>query len=144
MSQDTEYIVSPKTGIVLHIIQRYKPSESQRGRDDIVPACHNLQVARIDVDGGVKYSPHKHIMLERGTFGTQECWIVIDGNVKVTYYDTNDEMLCERFLHFGDVSITLSGGHGYEIMDGGAHVIEIKNGPYYGREKDKSAIQPAE
>ena len=37
----------------------------------------------------------------------------------------------------GDVSITLYGGHNYEILEENTRVLEYKTGPYYGQTEDK-------
>ena len=40
----------------------------------------------------------------------------------------------------GDVVILLRGGHGYDIIEDGTQVLEIKNGPYLGAEVDRRRI----
>jgi len=40
----------------------------------------------------------------------------------------------------GDVVILLRGGHGYDIIEDGTQVLEVKNGPYLGAEADRRRI----
>ena len=37
--------------------------------------------------------------------------------------------------------ICLEGGHGYEILEDNTRVLEIKNGPYPGPEKDRRRLE---
>jgi hypothetical protein len=37
----------------------------------------------------------------------------------------------------GDILILLQGGHGYEILEDGTQVLEVKNGPYIGADLDR-------
>jgi hypothetical protein len=62
---------------------------------------------------------------------------VLRGRVKAIFYDLDDEVLCTEELNSGDVSITLYGGHNYEILEDDTLVLEYKTGPYYGQKLDK-------
>jgi len=37
--------------------------------------------------------------------------------------------------------ILLKGGHGYEILEDGTRVLEVKNGPYPGAEVDRRRLE---
>ena len=56
--------------------------------------------------------------------------------MRVTYFDLDDSILESVFLEAGDVSVTLAGGHGYEIVEDSS-ILEFKTGPYLGQELDK-------
>ena len=71
----------------------------------------------------------------------QESWVVIKGKVKCIFYDINHEILCTPILEAGDCSITLEGGHTYEILEDDTVVYEYKTGPYEGQELDKTFIK---
>ena len=144
----SEYIVSPTTGRVLHIINR-APQDEEYERDDIVSQVETLQVARVGVSSSRTFANHAHLGADRlRHYPAQECLVVMRGMVTAQYYDEetnghyggkNVRLLRVAALSEGDVSITLRGGHGY-TFEQDTHVIEIKNGPYYGREADKVEI----
>ena len=91
-----------------------------------------------------KYDAHKHVSNERPNVITQECVIVMNGAVRVTVYDDDDDPFWSEVLNAGDLLVALAGGHGYEILMPDSKVIEAKNGPYVSAEVDKRLIGPVE
>ena len=89
---------------------------------------------------GKTFKPHKHIFHSKETKIAQESWVVVRGSVKVFLYDLDDSILREEIIYPGDASITLYGGHTYEILEDDTVVYEYKTGPYMGVEKDKEFI----
>jgi mannose-6-phosphate isomerase-like protein (cupin superfamily) len=69
----------------------------------------------------------------------QESWVVLSGRVRATFYDTDDSVLESVELSAGDASVTLAGGHGYEILEE-SRILEFKTGPYLGQTLDKVFI----
>ena len=51
--------------------------------------------------------------------------------------NTTENKVAELEVKGGDVIILLRGGHGYDILEDGTQVLEIKNGPYVGPDKDR-------
>lgn len=133
-----EYIKS--TDGALHIVHR--GNSSKYGRTDLVDESEFLQVSMLKHNTGKSFSPHIHIEKQTDNLFqiTQECWIVIKGSVLVNYYDTQGCFITSRSIFAGDCSITIAGGHSYEILDENTVVYECKTGPYYGVEKDKVFI----
>ena len=86
------------------------------------------------------FKPHKHVYCEKTTTIAQESWVVIEGKVKAILYDIDDNIISEEILNAGDCSITLYGGHTYEILEDNTLVYEYKTGPYLGIEADKAFI----
>jgi hypothetical protein len=134
-----EKIYSNKTsGVLLHMVIR--TSDSELGRSDLVEESQFLQAAIINQPKGKSFKPHLHLV--KGVPGsaiTQESWICLKGKVRCIYYDVDGSFICESIISQGDLSITLYGGHNYEMLEDSL-VIEIKNGPYNGRITDKSMI----
>ena len=62
------------------------------------------------------------------------------GAIKARIFGLQDQPLAEFNAHEGDVVILLRGGHGYDIIEDGTQVLEIKNGPYLGAEVDRRRI----
>lgn len=139
-----QHIKSKITGEVIHIIQRF--SELQAAivapyRDDIVDPQHSLQVATIKQDAGKTYRPHMHVINPRFNHQTCESWVVLSGAVRVWLYDIDGSILANTILRERDASITLMGGHNYEIREDNTIVLEYKSGPFNKFVEDKKFIQ---
>jgi hypothetical protein len=124
---------------LLHIILRKEDIQSERM--NIIDDQEFLQLATMKLPKGKTFLPHKHVYCEKITTIAQESWVVIQGSVKAILYDVNDEILTEEVLNPGDSSITLRGGHTYEILEDDTVVYEYKTGPYLGIDLDKEIIQ---
>tara|TARA_R110002020_G_scaffold29001_1_gene91801 strand:- start:21015 stop:21434 length:420 start_codon:yes stop_codon:yes gene_type:complete len=121
---------------LLHIA--YKTSELESSREDIVPDEEFLQLAVMKHSAGRTFKAHRHIFKKvPDTSIAQESWYVVKGSVKAKLYDEDFTHLTDVLLKEGDLSITLYGGHTYEIMEDDTLVLEFKSGPYYGQEFDK-------
>ena len=124
---------------LLHIV--CSPSQIEEPRMDVVDDQNFLQLAILKYEKGKTFKPHKHIYKTAGKQTiAQESWVVLRGRVKAIFYDEDDEVLQEEILNEGDLSITLFGGHNYEILEEGTLVLEYKSGPYYGQSFDKVFI----
>ena len=126
--------VDPK--VLCHMVLRNE--EIVEERTDIIDANNFLQLSTLNMPKGKTFRPHKHIWKP----GEKECiaqesWVVIQGKVKVFFFDTDGESLQEELLHPGDSSITLQGGHTYLSMEDETKVYEFKTGPYKGQKLDK-------
>ncbi len=127
--------VEPNT--LLHIIHRKE--DFVNSREDIIPAENFLQLATLRMENKKTFRPHKHIWKQPDSeqIIAQESWVVISGKVKCLFYDLDDTLLASPVLEPGDCSITLQGGHTYEILSDDTLVYEYKTGPYRGQENDK-------
>ena len=89
---------------------------------------------------GQKLAPHIHLIEPREVLRTQEVVFVKDGRIKADIYTEKGEFLKSVELGKGDSIILLNGGHGYEILQDNTKVLEVKNGPYIGAERDRKRI----
>ena len=128
--------VEPET--LLHII--LKKDSVQTERLNVVEDKEFIQLAAMRLPKGKTFKPHKHVFCEKTTTIAQESWAVISGKVKAILYDLDDKVVSEEVLDAGDCSITLYGGHTYEILEDDTLVYEYKTGPYLGIEQDKEFI----
>jgi cupin fold WbuC family metalloprotein len=110
------------------------------GRVNISHESESLQSAVILLVDGQTFKPHRHITYVRDMPMAQESWVVIQGSVKVTYYDLDDSILEEVILCSGDSTITYRGGHNYLALEDNTLVYELKTGPYLGQAHDKVFI----
>jgi hypothetical protein len=122
-----------------HII--VKKEDINKERIDIIPEDNFLQLSTLNLKDGKTFRPHRHIWKDgEQKVIAQESWVVIEGQVIVTYYDYEGSTpLANYCIGPGDCSITLLGGHTYEAV-GECKVYEFKTGPYKGQKLDKRFI----
>tara|TARA_R110000824_G_C14941416_1_gene649871 strand:+ start:93 stop:509 length:417 start_codon:yes stop_codon:yes gene_type:complete len=124
---------------LLHIIVR--KNDLVKGRTEVVSEEHFIQCALLNMEKDKTFKPHKHIWKNRTRdVIAQESWVVIQGKVKCTFFDIDDNIIEEPILESGDASFTLEGGHTYTILEDDTLVYEYKTGPYEGQELDKVFI----
>ncbi len=134
-----KYYSSTNPDILLHIV--CNTADINDARTDVVDDDEFLQLAILKLPQGKTFVPHKHIYKEVPSVAiAQESWVVLKGSVLAIFYDLNDEVIAKQVLQSGDVSITLNGGHNYEILEEDTLVLEYKTGPYYGQKLDKVFI----
>ena len=99
-----------------------------------------LQAGTWGYDKGKKLLPHIHLVAPREVLHTQEIVCVKNGRIRADIYTEKKEFLKSVELKRGDTIILLNGGHGYEILEDSSRVLEVKNGPYVGVERDRERI----
>lgn len=125
---------------LLHIIIRKQ--DIPEGRMNAIAPDQFLQLATLRLPQHTTFRAHKHNwnIVESEPRIAQESWVIISGSVKVFMYDLDDMLLHTDVLTAGDISVTLEGGHNYEIMSENSRVLEFKTGPYISQEVDKTFI----
>jgi len=124
---------------LLHIVVRKE--DLTPGRVEVVSEENFIQCALLNMEEGKTFKPHKHIWKERTrNVIAQESWIVVQGSVKCTFFDLDDQVIAEPVLYPGDASFTLQGGHTYTILEDNTLVYEYKTGPYEGQALDKTFL----
>lgn len=124
--------------IVLAII--IKNQEFKQGLDFLTKDIDALQVGTWHYQKGQILKAHTHLQAERKNLNVQELVFVKSGKIRADLYNQNDKLVAQKELTVGHIIILMSGGHGYEILEDGTQVLETKNGPYIGLEKDKRLI----
>lgn len=99
-----------------------------------------IQVGVWGYDAGKELKAHIHNQVSRQVLWTQEVIMVRRGSIRANIYNTTEEKVAAIEVHAGDVIILLHGGHGYEILENGTQVLEVKNGPYVGADLDRKRI----
>lgn len=115
---------------------------SALSREDFSNPSEFLQGALIEIPPGHSFAPHVHLERERSftNLRAQETWVVMSGEVEVTYFTDRGVLISKEVLRAGEVSISFRGGHGYRTLSSDARVYEFKSGPYEGQEIDKAFI----
>ncbi|MDA8085692.1 MAG: hypothetical protein M0Z75_03245 [Nitrospiraceae bacterium] len=84
---------------------------------------------------------HNHNQAERTAGRTQEALFVMRGSLRASIYSEDDRFVAALDVNAGDILVLFAGGHGYEITGEDTFVLEVKNGPFPGVEKDKRFLQ---
>ncbi len=99
-----------------------------------------IQVGAWNYPYGKKLAAHNHNTVSRMIDRTQEVVVVLSGRMRAYVFNEDDILLDEIDVCSGEILVLLAGGHGYEIMEEGTRVLEVKNGPYPGPEVDRRRL----
>ena len=99
-----------------------------------------LQVGTWQYDKGKMLQAHIHKTKPRRVLRTQEVVFVKKGRVKADIYTEKRTLLRSLELENNDALVLLGGGHGFEVLEDGTQVLEVKNGPYVGADRDRERI----
>ena len=99
-----------------------------------------LQASFINFRRNAKVGAHSHLKTERNTIGTQEVWVVLKGKAEVLFYDLDNTLVKSIIIEKGQVIILFDGGHAMKTRSRRFTMVEIKNGPYLGKDYDSIPI----
>jgi hypothetical protein len=86
---------------------------------------------------GETIKAHYHLPRHIETNQVQEFLLIGAGRAQLTLFDADDQSPFTTLqLETGDMVLLLSGGHGLRIQED-TKIVEIKQGPYDGKTKDK-------
>lgn len=85
---------------------------------------------------------HWHNEFERPAKRTYEVVYVVKGAIEARLFDLDLVPVETLTVRQGEMLILLESAHGYTILEEDTTVLEIKNGPFMGVEKDKTKFQP--
>ena len=105
------------------------------GVNFFTPEDYPLQLGVSLYKKGGKIRPHLHVPIRRVIGITQEMLHIDKGKVRIIFYSDKKEEVASSILTSGD-TVILSGGHGIEVLED-TKIIEVKQGPYMGVEKEK-------
>lgn len=96
----------------------------------------SLQLGVSSYAAGEVIPAHAHLISERRTQNGQEFILIGEGKLRVTLYDDARAPLSAHDLSVGDMILLVSGGHGFDVLEP-CRIVEVKQGPYQGKEMDK-------
>lgn len=99
-----------------------------------------LQLGYMNRPDGHVIVPHTHNKIKREVYYTEEILFIRSGEVRVDFYDDNQQYIESHMVHSGDIVILKGGGHGFKVLER-ADIFEVKQGPYLGT-KDKVRFEP--
>ncbi len=99
-----------------------------------------LQLGISSYKKGDEIKAHLHIQKEIKINKIQEVVYIERGRTMVGLYDLNGRKFKSVELSDGDTIFFVDGGHGFEMLED-TKIIEVKQGPYFGKDKDKRLIE---
>lgn len=99
-----------------------------------------LQLGFSSYKKGEKIKAHLHIEKEIKISKLQEVVHIESGRAVVDLYDLNGKKFKSVELSADDTIFFVDGGHGFEMLED-TKIIEVKQGPYFGKDKDKRLIE---
>ncbi|MDB5261503.1 MAG: hypothetical protein JWQ14_784 [Adhaeribacter sp.] len=109
-------------------------SYNKPGVNFLTPSCFSQQLAFIKHPAGHLIEAHKHRLVCREVFYTQEVLIIKKGKLKVDLYDDDNNYLESQIIAAGDVILLAAGGHGFKVLEE-LEMVEVKQGPFVGDDK---------
>jgi hypothetical protein len=97
------------------------------------PFEFSQQLGILNHPAGHEVKAHHHNLIARDVRVTQEVLHLIEGKIEVALYDEKKNYLTTCILNPGDTILLAYGGHGIKILEP-SKILEVKQGPYAGRE----------
>ena len=116
-------------------------SEQNKELEFATPDEFPFQIGAQNWKSGKMIKGHFHLPFEKlEHFPVQEFFYVVSGKVRIDLYDEreNDAKVSEIIVAAGD-AVVLNAGHGMEALEP-SQLVELKQGPYRGREYEKRFI----
>ena len=118
-----------KNGHIFAIIVRREFANP--GPTFFTPGEFSQQLGTLIHAKGKVVQRHRHKLVKREIFRTQEVLVLVEGKVRVDLYDDEGVELKSVILKPGDSILLARGGHEVKILQD-AKIIEVKQGPYAG------------
>lgn len=110
------------------VLRRYF---SRSGIHFFTPGEFSQQLAFLIHKKGKIIERHRHKMVKREVWRTQEVLVLLEGRLKVIVFNEKGRKLKTVFLKPGDTILLARGGHSVKILDN-SKIVEVKQGPYIG------------
>lgn len=124
-------------GELLHLYSTNFLHDTSEERIDLSDASWNIQISSMKFAEKRLVKPHFHLPMDRSVSQTlsHEIWMVTSGNFEVTFFDKDCQTVIEVVkAKTGFVAISLYGLHSIKASTEGSTFLEIKNGPYVGKD----------
>ncbi len=130
-----EYIKKNKIIFAQIIRSKFK---SKKGVNFFTKPNLIQQVAYMNHKQGHKIIPHYHKRTVRKINKTSEVLIILDGRMKIDFYDRKNKLFKKTILKKNDIIVLIDGGHGFQMLNN-CKFIEVKQGPFV-KNKDKTRL----
>ena len=96
-----------------------------------------LQLGVNFYQAGETIKAHYHLPRHLETNQIQEFILIGEGKTTLTLFDADERSpFVDLLLEKGDMVLLLAGGHGFQVHEA-TKIVEVKQGPYDGKAKDK-------
>ena len=104
---------------------------SNPGPNFFTPGEFSQQLGMLIHPKGKIVKRHRHKLVKREIFRTQEVLVLLAGKIRVELFDDEGDKLKTLILKPGDAILLAQGGHKVKVLED-AKIIEVKQGPYAG------------
>lgn len=104
---------------------------SNPGPNFFTPGEFSQQLGMLIHPKGKVVKRHRHKLVKREIFRTQEVLVLLEGKIRVELFDDDGEKLKTLLMKPGDAILLARGGHKVNVLES-AKMIEVKQGPYAG------------
>lgn len=101
------------------------------GPNFFTPGEFSQQLGMLIHPKGKIVKRHRHKLVKREIFRTQEVLVLLEGKIRVELFDDEGGKLKTVILKPGDAILLAQGGHKVKVLED-AKIIEVKQGPYAG------------
>lgn len=130
MKMDGLEIVQEENQVFAIIVRK---EFDQPGVNFFTPGEFSQQLGVLIHKKGKKVKRHRHKLIKREIFSTQEVLVLIEGKMKVDLYNDKGKILKSVVLTPGSTILLARGGHRIEVLED-SKIIEVKQGPYAGHD----------
>lgn len=117
----------------------FDTSNISEGLDFLTSDSSFIQVGTWNYQKNKTLDAHFHNCFERSAHRTQEVVYVIEGSIKCNLFKEDTTFIETVIIDSGMLIVQHQGVHEYEIVED-SKVLEVKNGPYFGPEKDRTRV----
>ena len=114
--------------------------DTKEGLDFLSDDNDFIQVGTWNYKKGQVLLLHYHNKFERTALRTSECVFVFKGKIECNLHSEDGEFIETIIVNAGEFIVNLSQAHESKILED-TIVLEVKNGPYFGPEKDRTRIE---
>jgi len=130
--------IKSKDGKIIAIVVR--KDFKKKGVNFISDPDFPLQLGISNYEKNEEIKAHFHIENEIKIDKIQEIVYIKKGKTLVNLYSKDGCNFKSIELTTGDIIFFVEGGHGFNMLEE-TDIIEVKQGPYFGRDKDKRMIK---
>lgn len=120
------YYLSHRERLLAAVVTR---AEAVAGVEFITSQEQFMQFAIMNRPGGEEIRAHAHLSRQRSVTNTQEVLIILNGSLRVDFYDEQSNYLVSDVLGKGDAVALFAGGHGFQVLED-CQFFEVKQGPF--------------
>lgn len=131
------HLHSEGDGELLHLYCESLSHETHEERINLSDPAWNVQISSLKFNKNRLVQPHRHLVMDRKISQTvsQEIWLVTSGKFKITFFDKDCRTIIEEVTaKTGFIAISLYGLHSIQAVSENSTFLEIKNGPYVGKD----------